>query len=115
MNNNTQIIPIGKRIDHVYVDEPGEFAAFAAQTDSRKRREAEDVQESLKERNRQRREARHERRRIVHNCTLLCLGMVATCCAISAVLAWQASYPALAVFPAALALLAIWAGVRRSE
>lgn len=115
MNNNTQIIPIGKRIDHVYVDEPEDFRVLAAATDRRKQREAEDVQESLRERNRQRREARHERRRIVHNCTLLCLGMVATCCAISAVLAWQASYPALAVFPAALALLAIWSGVRRGE
>lgn len=110
--DNTQIIPAGKRIDHVYVDEPGEFQAFASRTDVRKRREAEDARETLRERNRQRREARQERRRIVHNCTLLCLGMVATCCGICAALAWRATYPALATFPAALALLAIWAGVR---
>ena len=84
--DNTQIIPVGKRIDHVYVDEPGEFQAFASRTDVRKR--------------------------IVRNCTLRCLGMVATCCGICAALACRATYPALATFPAALALLAIWAGVR---
>ena len=112
VNKWNSIIPAGKRIDHVYVDEPSEFAALAAQTDSRKRREAEDVQESLKERNRQRREARQERRRIVHNCKLLMLGMASACCGICAVLAWRAAYPALAIFPAALALLAIRAGVR---
>lgn len=109
---NTQMIPIGERIDHVYVDEPGEFRAFAAQTDRRKRRAEADVQEQLLERKRQQREARQERRRIMRNCMALCLGMVATCCAISAVLAWQATYPALAIFPAALAGLAICAGVR---
>lgn len=112
MENNTQIIPISKRVDHVYVDEPEDFRVLAAATDRRKQQEAESVQESLKERNRQRREARQERRRIVHNCTLLCLGMVATCCAISAVLAYRTSYSALAIFPAALELLAIWVGVR---
>ena len=110
--DNTQIIPVGKRIDHVYVDEPGECQAFASRTDVRKRREAEDAQETLRERNRQRREARQERKRIARNCTLLCLGMVATCCGICAALACRATYPALATFPAALALLAIWAGVR---
>lgn len=109
---NAQIIPVGERIDHIYVDEPSEFRAFAAKTDSRKQREAADVQELLRERNRQKREARQERRRIARNCATLCLGMAATCCAISAVLAWQASYPALAIFPAALALLAICTGVR---
>ena len=46
------------------------------------------------------------------NCMVLCLGMVATCCAASAVLAWQAAYPVLAAFPAVLALLAVGAGIR---
>lgn len=110
--DNTQIIPVGRRVDHVYVDEPNEFRVFASRTDGRKRKEAADAQETLRERNRQRREARQERKRIVHNCTLLCLGMVATCCGICAALAWRATYPALATFPAALAILAIWAGVR---
>lgn len=109
---NHQIIPVGERIDHVYVDEPAEFRALEAATNRRKRREAADGEERLRECDRRQRAERKERRQIMKNCLLLCLGMVATCCAASAVLAWQAAYPVLAVFPAALAMLAIGAGIR---
>ena len=110
--DNTQIIPVGKRIDHDFVDEASEFRAFASRTDMRRIREAECAQEALRERNRKRQQALQERKRISRNCALIFLGMVATCCGICAALAWRATYPALAMFPAALALLAIWAGVR---
>lgn len=110
--DNTQIIPVGKRIDHVYVDEASEFRALASRTDMRRIREAECAQEELRERNRKRQQALQERKRVSRNCALLCLGMVATCCGICAAEAWYATYPALATFPAVLALLAIWAGVR---
>lgn len=110
--DNTQIIPVGKRIDHVCVDEASEFREFASRTDMRRIREAECAQEELRERNRKRQQALQERKRISRNCALLFLGMVATCCGLCAAEAWHATYPALATFPAVLALLAIWTGVR---
>lgn len=109
---NHQIIPVGERIDHVYVDETAEFRVLEAATNRRKRREAADGEERLRELDRRQRAERKERRQVLKNCMVLCLGMVATCCAASAVLAWQAAYPVLAVFPAALALLAVGAGIR---
>ena len=110
--DNTQIIPVGKRIDHVCVDEASEFRALASRTDMRRIREAEYAQEELRERNRKRQQALQERKRVSRNCALLCLGMVAACCGICAAEAWHATYPALATFQAVLALLAIWTGVR---
>ena len=109
---NHQIIPVGERIDHVYVDEPAEFRVLEAATNRRKRREAADGEERLRELDRRQRAERKERRQVLKNCMVLCLGMVATCCAASAVLAWKAAYPVLAVFPAALAMLAVGAGIR---
>lgn len=109
MNTDTQIIPT---TCHVYVDEPSEFRHFSRCTDARKQREAERIETDVRERNRKRREARQERRRIARNCKLLFLGAIATCCAISAFMVWRSSYPALSIFPAALSLLALWAGVR---
>ena len=46
---NHQIIPVGERIDHVYVDEPAEFRVLEAATNRRKRREAADGEERLRE------------------------------------------------------------------
>lgn len=112
MDNNTQIIPVGKRIDHVYVDEASEFRAFASRTDMRRIREAECAQEELRERNRKRLEALHERKRISRNCALLFLGMVTTCCGICAALVCRVTSPIFATFPASLAFLALWAGVK---
>ena len=78
--DNTQIIPVGKRIDHVCVDEESEFREFASRTDMRRIMEAECAQEELRERNRKRQQALQERKRVSRNCALLFLGMVATCC-----------------------------------
>lgn len=110
--DNTQIIPVGKRIDHVYVDEASEFRAFASRTDMRRIREAECAQEELRERNRKRQQALQERKRISRNCALLFLGMVATCCGICAALVCRVTSPIFATFPASLAFLALWAGVK---
>ena len=110
--NNTQIIPVGQRRDYEYVDEPKEFAFFARSTEQRKQRDAERIESDLRERNRQRREAREDRRRLVQNCKLMFLGSAATLCMLSSVLAWRASYPALALFPAVLALVSLMEGVR---
>lgn len=109
---NNQMIPVGERIDHVYVDEPAEFRVLEAATNRRRRREAASSEERLRELDRRQRAERKERRQVMKNCMVLCLGMVATCCAASAVLAWQAAYTVLAAFPAVLALLAIGAGIR---
>lgn len=106
---NTQIVPAST--PHIYVDEPSEFRALESRTDARKQCESARIKTTLRERNRQRREARQERKRIVRNCKLLCLGIVAACCTTVAAFAAQATYPALAVFPAAISLLSIWSGV----
>lgn len=110
--NNTQIIPVGQRRDYEYVDEPKEFAFFARSTEQRKREEAARIEADIRDRNRRKKAAREERRTLVRNFKLMALGVAATCCAYTAFFAWRASYPALAVFPAVLAVLAIWAGVR---
>lgn len=110
--DNTQIIPVGNRIDHVCVDEASEFREFASRTDVRKRREAEDAQEKLRERNRKRQQALQERKRISRNCALLFLGMVATCCGLCAAHVCLVTNPIFATFPASLAFLALWTGVR---
>lgn len=109
MNVNTQVIPASS--PHVYVDEPSEFRGLARQTDARKQRQVAQIEADVRERNRQRREARQERKRIVRNCKLLCLGIVAACCTTCAVFAVQATYPLLAIFPAAISLISIWSGV----
>lgn len=103
---NTNIIPA------VYVDESNEFRQFAERTDARCIRLAEQHAEEQREERRAAKERRAERRRIAHNCKLLMLGMLATCCGICAVLVYGATYPALAVFPAALAVLSLWKGIR---
>ncbi len=110
--DNTQIIPVGKRIDHDFVDEASEFREFASRTDMRRIREAECAQEELRERNRKRQHALQERKRISRNCALLFLGMVATCCGLCAAHVCCVTNPIFATYPASLAFLAIWAGVR---
>lgn len=104
----TNLIPVNA----VRVDEPSEFRALEERTIARCIREAEQTAESRRAERRAAKERRAERRRIARNVKLLCLGMIATCCGISAVLISRASYPALAVFPAALALLSLWQGVK---
>lgn len=108
---NTQMIPIGK--PYVYVDEPAEFSDLAKKTDLNRRKTADSIERELSEQHRRNREARRERRRLVENCKLLALGMVSACCAICAVQVFLASYHALAVFPAALSVIAICRGVCR--
>jgi len=110
MNNNAQIIPVALRRNHLYVDEPAEFSRINQHSEQNRQRETERIESDLRERNRKRREARNEHRRLMHNCYLMLLGAGATLCAISAVLAWRASYPALAIFPAVLAVVSLWAG-----
>lgn len=108
--NTKQIIPASKA--YTYVDEPAEFRALAAKTEAKSQTDMERIKAELREKNRQRREARQERSRIVRNCKLLLFGALAACCGISAVLAWEASYPALAIFPAALGIISLAAGIR---
>lgn len=110
--DNTQIIPVGKCIDHVYVDEASEFRALASRTDMRRIREAECAQEALRERNRKRQQALQERKRVSRNCALLFLGMVATCCGLCTAHVCCVTNPIFATFPASLAFLALWTGVR---
>ncbi|MBQ6430814.1 MAG: hypothetical protein IJJ99_02930 [Oscillospiraceae bacterium] len=109
--NNAQIIPVAQKRDYLYVDEPSEFEHLSRCTDQRKQRDAERIESDLRERNRQRREARREWRHLMHNCYLMFLGIVATCCALASITAIRASYPALAIFPAVLALVSLWAGM----
>lgn len=104
----TNLMPVNA----VRVDEPSEFRALAERTTARCIREAEQTAELNRAERQAAKERRAERRRIARNVKLLCLGMIATCCGISAVLISRASYPALAVFPAALALLSLWQGVK---
>lgn len=105
MNKCTALIPLP--------DEAAEFRGFERRTDARRAAEARHQREAESRAAEAERLRRKETRRIIHNCKLLFLGMASACCGICAVLAWRASYPALAIFPAALALLAIWAGVRK--
>lgn len=107
MNALTQIIPLD---GSATIDENKEFSYFAAMTDNRKRREARDVEESLKERNRQRREQREARRHLIRNCKLMLLGAAAVASIAVAVMAWD-NTPVLAIFPAALAVLALSRGL----
>lgn len=104
----TNLIPVNA----VRVDEPSEFRALEERTIARCIRVAEQTAKSHREECRAAKERRAERRRIAHNCKLLMLGMLATCCGICAVLVYGATYPALAVFPAALAVLSLWKGIR---
>lgn len=110
MNNNAQIIPVAQKRDYLYVDEPAEFSRINQHSEQNRQRETERIESEIRERNRQRREARREWRHLMHNCYLMFLGAVAALCAISAVLAIRASYPALAIFPAVLAVVSLWAG-----
>ena len=111
MNNNAQIIPVAPRRDHLYVDEPAEFSRINQHSEQNRQRETERIESEIRERNRQRREARREWRHLMHNCYLMFLGIVATCCALASITAIRASYPALAIFPAVLALVSLWAGM----
>lgn len=107
---NTQMIPAESPC--IYVDEPSEFRAFAEKTDENMRYFADEAAKQLARKHQACREARKQRRRIIRNCKLILLGIVASGCAIAAVLIWRASYPALAIFPAALAVISLAKGVK---
>ncbi len=99
MNHCTALVPL--------VDEAAEFRHFERQTDARRaaeERQRREVDARLSE---------AERRRIVRRTRACIMGMLATVCAISAVLLWSPEAPLPAVFPALCAVLAVWNGIRR--
>lgn len=105
MNNCTALVPT--------VDEAAEFRKLERQTDARRAAEARqrhEVEARCTEAERRRRKERHRIFRRVRTCIM---GMLATLCAISAVLLWNPTAPLSAVFPALCAVLAVWNGIRR--
>lgn len=105
MNNCTALVPL--------VDEAAEFRNFERQTDARRaaeERQRREVDARLSEAERRR---RRETRRIVRRTRACIMGMLATVCAISAVLLWNPEAPLAAIFPALCSALAVWTGIRR--
>lgn len=105
MNNCTALVPT--------VDEAAEFRKLERQTDARRAAEARqrhEVEARCTEAERRRRKEHHRIFRRVRTCIM---GMLATLCAISAVLLWSPEAPLPAVFPALCAVLAVWTGIRR--
>ena len=105
MNHCTALVPL--------VDEAAEFRHFERQTDARRAAEARqrhEVEARCTEAERRRRKEHHRIFRRVRACVM---GMLATLCAISAVLLWSPEAPLPAVFPALCAVLAVWDGIRR--
>ncbi len=105
MNNCTALVPL--------VDETAEFRKFERQTDARRAAEERqrcEVDARLSEAERRR---RRELRRVFRRVRACVMGMLATLCAISAVLLWSPEAPLPAVFPALCAVLAVWNGIRR--
>lgn len=105
MNNCTALVPL--------VDEAAEFRHFERQTDARRaaeERQRREVDARLSEAERRRRK---ELRRVFRRVRACVMGMLATLCAISAVLLWSPEAPLSASFPALCAVLAVWNGIRR--
>lgn len=101
-NNTAEIIQINDPIN-----ESAEFKAFARRTDDRLRGEYERAEVELRNKNLCQRKKREARKKLLQDCKLFFCGVIATICCITAILAWDAAYHALAIFPAVLALLAI--------
>lgn len=105
MNHCTALVPL--------VDEAAEFRHFERQTEARRAEEARrrnEAEARLSEAERRRRRELHRVFRRVHACVM---GMLATLCAVSAVLLWSPEAPLSAIFPALCAVLAVWNGIRR--
>lgn len=105
MNHCTALVPL--------VDEAAEFRHFERQTDARRaaeERQRHEVDARLSEAERRRRK---ELRRVFRRVRACVMGMLATVCAISAVLLWSPEAPLPAVFPALCSALAVWNGIRR--
>lgn len=105
MNNCTSLVPL--------VDEAAEFRHFERQTEARRaaeERQRREVDARLSEAERRR---RRKTRRIVRRTRACIMGMLATVCAISAVLLWNPEAPLAAIFPALCSVLAVWNGIRR--
>ena len=105
MNHCTSLVPL--------VDEAAEFRHFERQTDARRaaeNRQRQEVEARLSEAERRRRK---DIRRILRRTRACVMGMLATLCAISAVLLWNPAAPLPAIFPALCSLLAVWNGIRR--
>lgn len=105
MNNCTALVPA--------VDEAAEFRHFERQTDARRAAEARQRQEVEARLSEAERRRRRELRRVFRRVRACVMGMLATLCAISAVLLWSPEAPLPAVFPALCAVLAVWYGIRR--
>ena len=105
MNNCTALVPL--------VDETAEFRKFERQTDARRAAEARQRQEVEARLSEAERRRRKELRRVFRRFRACVMGMLATLCAISAVLLWSPEAPLSAVFPALCAVLAVWNGIRR--
>ena len=105
MNHCTALVPL--------VDEAAEFRHFERQTDARRaaeERQRREVDARLSEAERRRRK---ELRRVFRRVRACVMGMLATVCAISAVLLWSPEAPLAAIFPALCSALAVWNGIRR--
>ena len=112
MSNCTALVPL--------VDEAAEFRHFERQTDARRaaeERQRREVDARLSEADARLSEAerrrRKELRRVFRRVRACVMGMLATVCAISAVLLWSPEAPLSAVFPALCSALAVWNGIRR--
>lgn len=105
MNNCTALVPL--------VDENAEFRKFERQTDARRAAEARQRQEVEARLSEAERRRRKETRRILRRTHACIMGMLATLCAISAVLLWNPAAPLPSIFPALCAVLAVWNGIRR--
>lgn len=105
MNHCTALVPL--------VDEAAEFRHFERQTDARRAAEARQRQEVEARLSEAERRRRKETRRILRRTRACIMGMLATVCAISAVLLWNQEAPFAAIFPALCSALAVWNGIRR--
>lgn len=95
------------------IDEAAEFRKFERQTDERRAREARqrhEVESRISEAERRRRKEIRKLLRRVRSCIM---GVIATFCALCAVLLWNAANPLPSVFPALFAIMAIWVGVSK--
>lgn len=105
MNNCTALVPL--------VDETAEFRKFERQTDARRAAEARQRQEVEAHLSEAERRRRKDIRRILRRTRACIMGMLATLCAISAVLLWNPAAPLPSIFPVLCSLLAVWNGIRR--
>lgn len=105
MNHCTALVPL--------VDEAAEFRHFERQTDARRAAEARQRQEVEARLSEAERRRRKDIRRILRRTRACIMGMLATLCAISAVLLWNPAAPLPSIFPVLCSLLAVWNGIRR--